>query len=441
MGGLSSVGSRHQLTAAFCYGQPTPPPSRPLHTLLNPSSPACLTPSFTPLSPSLPSPPFPSAAASSVCILIFNKIVLSTYRFNYPVLMTLFHMLVCIFVLSALRKGNLLAYASFDWGLARRAIPLSFCFVANIVVGMIALRNTDIPMFATLRRLTVAFVIINEYVLLSKKPTLIILTAVLVMIIGSLIGGWGDLHFDPVGYFFVILNNAITSLYLVYMKRTFNETKLQHDQIGVMYYNSLLAIPPLIAIALLNGEAARVIHFPYLGSPGFQLSFAISALMSFLMNYSIFWCTQVNSALTTSVTGQVKNVMSSFVSVFAFGVSATPALITGLSVGLSGSFLYALAMYRQDQKNKREKALKEKEDQQTMMAILEDDKRAVLDTAGEAREDASLGSDGEASNLTSPVSATLPLLQHQTSSAYHHLLVNEAAQSATAQVGGSYYSR
>ena len=37
-------------------------------------------------------------ATSSVCILIFNKIVLSSYRFNYPVLMTLFHMLVSVFV-------------------------------------------------------------------------------------------------------------------------------------------------------------------------------------------------------------------------------------------------------------------------------------------------------------------------------------------------------
>ena len=372
-----------------------------------------------------------------MCILIFNKIVLSTYRFNYPVLMTLFHMVVCIFVLSALRKGNLLAYASFDWALARRAIPLSFCFVANIVVGMIALRNTDIPMFATLRRLTVMFVIFNEYFLLAKKPTPIILTAVLVMIVGSLIGGWGDLHFDPLGYFFVILNNGITSLYLVYMKRTFNETKLQHDQFGVMYYNSLLAIPPLILIALFNGEASRVVHFPYLGSPGFQLSFAISALMSFLMNYSIFWCTQVNSALTTSVTGQVKNVLSSFVSVFAFGVSATPALISGLSVGLSGSFLYAFAMYRQDVRSKREKALKEKENAK-MMAILEDDDKRT-DTADEAREDASLGSD-EASELTSPVSATLPLA-HQAGSAYHHLLISEASQSAPSHGQPSGYYR
>lgn len=352
-----------------------------------------------------------------MCILIFNKIVLSTYRFNYPVLMTLFHMVVCVFVLSALRKGNLLSYSSFDWQLARRAIPLSFCFVANIVLGMMALRNTDIPMFATLRRLTVMFVICNEYFLLSKKPTLLIVMAVLVMIVGSLIGGWGDLHFDPLGYLFVILNNGMTALYLVWMKRTFNETKLQHDQFGVMYYNSLLAIPPLILIALLNGEAFRVIHFPYLSSPGFQLSFAISALMSFLMNYSIFWCTSVNSALTTSVTGQVKNVLSSFVSVFAFGVQATPALIGGLSVGLSGSFMYAFAMYQADQKGKREKALKMKEEEE--VARLEDD-------GGKEEDD---GVSGDMSQINTPTNAGL----EGGPSVYHHLLMNDPSASPAIQ--------
>jgi solute carrier family 35 protein len=354
-----------------------------------------------------------------VCILIFNKIVLSTYRFNFPVLMTLFHMLVCVFVLSALRKGNLLSYSSFDWSLARRAIPLSFCFVANIIIGMMALRNTDIPMFATLRRLTVMFVICNEYFLLNKKPTLLIVMAVLVMIVGSLIGGWGDLHFDPLGYFFVILNNCITALYLVWMKRTFNETKLQHDQFGVMYYNSLLAIPPLIIIALLNGESTRVLTFPYLSSPGFQLSFAISALMSFLMNYSIFWCTSLNSALTTSVTGQVKNVLSSFVSVFAFGVQATPALIGGLSVGLSGSFMYAFAMYQADQKAKREKAMKTKDKEEGVVTLEDEDVK---------EEEEGLIS-GDMSQVTSPTNAAL----EGEPSVYHHLLMNDPSASPATQ--------
>jgi hypothetical protein len=172
------------------------------------------------------------------------------------------------------------------------------------------------------------------------------------MILGSLIGGWGDLQFSAVGYFFVLLNNAVTALYLVGIKKAFLETRLEGDTFGVMYYNALCSIPALFIFSILNGELFHVHQFPHLHSLGFQLSFLISALISFGLNYSIFWCTKVNSALTTSVTGQVKNVLSSFVSIIAFGVHATNALMVGLSVGLLGSFLYAYAIYS-DSSNKK----------------------------------------------------------------------------------------
>ena len=370
-------------------------------------------------------------ALSSVCILIFNKIVLSSYRFNYPVLMTLFHMLVSVFVLSAARKGNLLSYTNFDRNLALRVFPLSLMFCANIVFGMYALRNTDIPMFATLRRLTVAVTVVLEFVVLAKRPQPMVLCAVLVMIVGSLIGGWGDLHYDPLGYFYVLLNNGITALYLVWMKRTCNETKLQHDQWGVMYYNSLLAVPVLVLFALFNGEAARVVSFPYLNSVGFQLSFAVSAIMSFLMNASTFWCTKVNSALTTSVTGQVKNVATSFISIVAFGVVATPALLTGLSVGLSGSFLYGFAMWQNGDKARREKAAdkeKEREKEQLEHGLISrqpDDEEEEADTDQADVE-------GESATHSSP-----PLHHHANNDS---VLLSSSASSNSYSMSGSSMS-
>lgn len=287
-----------------------------------------------------------SYALTSVAILIFNKIILSSYTFNYPVMMTLFHMLVCLLCLSLLKRVGLLQFSSFDRQLAFKALPLSICFVANIVVSMCALRMVNIPMFTTLRRLTVLCVIFNEALMLHKRPTMLISLSVFIMILGSLIGGWGDLAYDPVGYLLVLLNNAITAAYLVLIKRTIGDTCLKDDSHGIMYYNSLLAVPCLLIVALLNGEIWTIAQFPHLTSPYFQCAFVISALLSFAVNYTIFWCTKVNSALTTSVTGQVKNVLTSLVSMLAFTMHTTPMLLTGLCVGLCGSALYATAVYR-----------------------------------------------------------------------------------------------
>jgi hypothetical protein len=153
---------------------------------------------------------------------------------------------------------------------------------------------------------------------------------------------------DLFGYTMVLLNNLVTALNLVFIKKTLSDTKLAADTFGVLYYNSLISIPFLLALSVLSGEVGALRTYAHWSNTAFQASFLISALMSFLMNYSTYWCTEVNSALTTSVTGQVKNVLSSFVALSMFGMKATPLLVAGLTIGLLGSIMYAYAVHLQD---------------------------------------------------------------------------------------------
>jgi len=293
-----------------------------------------------------------SYALTSVLILLFNKVILTTYSFKFPFAMALSHMLVGLFLLHLLKSFKVINYSAFDPVLARKALPVSLCFIANVVLGMVALRGTNIPMFATLRRLTVMMVVLCEVIVLRKKQTGLTVTSVLIMVLGSFIGGWGDLQFDLYGYCMVLLNNLVTALNLVFIKKTLSDTKLAADTFGVLYYNSLISIPFLLVLSALSGELGALSTYPHWHNPSFQVSFLISALMSFLMNYSTYWCTEVNSALTTSVTGQVKNVLSSFAALSMFGMKATPMLVSGLTVGLIGSIMYAYAVHLQD-KTKR----------------------------------------------------------------------------------------
>ncbi len=58
-------------------------------------------------------------------------------------------MLVGLFLLHLLKSFKIISYSGFDSTLAKKALPVSLCFIANVVIGMVALRGTNIPMFAS----------------------------------------------------------------------------------------------------------------------------------------------------------------------------------------------------------------------------------------------------------------------------------------------------
>lgn len=90
-----------------------------------------------------------SYALTSVLILLFNKVILTTYSFKFPFTMALSHMVVGLILLQLLKSAKIIHYAGFDPTLARKALPVSLCFIANVVIGMVALKGTNIPMFAS----------------------------------------------------------------------------------------------------------------------------------------------------------------------------------------------------------------------------------------------------------------------------------------------------
>jgi hypothetical protein len=70
-------------------------------------------------------------------------------------------------------------------------------------------------MFTALRRLTILFVMVEEFFLLRITPSMRVVATVGVMFIGAAIAAWKDLTYDPVSYFYLFLTNLFTSLYTV----------------------------------------------------------------------------------------------------------------------------------------------------------------------------------------------------------------------------------
>uniref|UniRef100_A0A251L216 Sugar phosphate transporter domain-containing protein n=1 Tax=Manihot esculenta TaxID=3983 RepID=A0A251L216_MANES len=240
-----------------------------------------------------------SYMASAVLLVMFNKAALSSYRFPYANVITLLQL-----------------------------------------VTMESVRGINIPMYTTLRRTTVAFTMIVEYLLTGKKHSLLVVGSVGIIIFGAFIAGARDLSFDAYSYAIVFIANICTAIYLASISRIGKSSGL--NSFGLMWCNGVICAPILLVSTSIRGDLKAMMNFPYLLFPGFQVVMLLSCIMAFLINYYVFLNTTLNSALTQTICGNMKDLFTIGLGWLLFGGLPFDLLnIIGQSLGFFGSCLYA----------------------------------------------------------------------------------------------------
>lgn len=290
-------------------------------------------------------------AGSSLGAIFINKTCLTGYHFRYPLTLMLGQMGFAIGLLSIM---HVMGYHELPRAsgaqLGVLAVPTAL-FTSNVVVGLSALSLVNIPMFSAFRRLTLLFVMGAEYVFLNKTHSAGIMQAVVVMTIGAFISAVDDVTFSRLGYCLVFVNNVLTAAYLASIKRAMKET--QYDPLGLLYYTALMGFPLVASLLMMTGELGHVmVAFrtqPELSSTGFVVSLLLTATGAFAVNFSTSLCTHVTSPLTTSVAGQVKNVLQTVLGFFSWGFIPTRLNTIGLLVALAAQVWFAVLKFRERQ--------------------------------------------------------------------------------------------
>ena len=285
-------------------------------------------------------------AISSIWVIFANKIVLSTYQFPSVLAIALFQF---GFTTAALQIANIFGYVSLlpitTKGL-RTILPLSTCYLLNIVTGLSATQNLSLPMMVLLRRASILMTMVLERYMLHIQPSTTVQLSVGLMLGGAFVAALGDLSFNALGYVVIFFNDLFTALNGVILKRTSEEYK--KSSMTVLYLNSLLsALGVSIIILLVPGEIDRVRNFALWGNTAFIANLTFAATMGSVLNLAIFLCTSTNSALTTTVVGCLKNVLTSYLGMFVGGDYIFSWLsFLGINLSIAGSLVYANATFR-----------------------------------------------------------------------------------------------
>lgn len=273
-----------------------------------------------------------------------NKIVLTSYSYHFPNILMLAQVTVLSITLEVARRLGYSSMLEYTFERGKMFFIPSICFALHTTLALRALDDLSIPMYNVLRRLLPLTSLLFACCMLKKKPSLLVVIAIILVVVGCVIAGFGDLEFSVSAYCFALLSVVCQSFYLTYIQKTGVEKGL--STLTVLHTNSVNCVPVLFLYTILNKELLAALRFDGYNNAAFKASLLLDVGMGNILSYSLFLCTTMNSALTTSLVGVVKGVLTTIIGFFTFGgIPVTVLVLLGVFLNTFGGALYSYAKY------------------------------------------------------------------------------------------------
>lgn len=282
---------------------------------------------------------------ASFLITVVNKTVLTSWEFPSFLVLSIGQMLASILILGAGKRIGIITFSDFNRDIPRKLFPLPLIYSGNMMFGLGGTQALSLPMFTAIRRFSILMTMMLEFKVLGIRPTKPVQISVWCMVGGALLAASDDLSFNLHGYTYVMITNTLTAANGVFLKKKLDSMDI--GKYGIMFYNSLIMIVPVVFGAWLLGDLDAAYNYPHWQNPMFLIQFLLSCVMGFVLSYSILLCTQFNSALTTTIIGCLKNICVTYLGMFIGGDYLFSWLnCIGLNISIFGSLLYTYVTFR-----------------------------------------------------------------------------------------------
>lgn len=287
---------------------------------------------------------------SSVAIVVANKYVMDKLRFGFGSTLTLFHFL-CTSALLALSAHAFGLFAVKRCELAKVA-KLAAGGAGFVVLTNLSLQHNSIGFYQVMKVMTTPTIVLIEATLYGKHLENDLKLALAPVCIGVVVTTVTDFRLNAFGTVIAAAGVLVTSFYQIWsgaLQRTLQVSALQ-----LQYYTAPLSALFLVPfVPLFDNWRADAPHdagsiFAYRFTAHNVAVIALTGVLAFLVNVSIFMVIGRTSAVTYNVLGHAKTAFIITTDFLCFGRPFNAQNVVGIVLTMAGVIWYTnLKMQKQ----------------------------------------------------------------------------------------------
>ncbi|KAJ5861334.1 uncharacterized protein N7529_008644 [Penicillium soppii] len=280
----------------------------------------------------------------SSTVILFNKYLLHTLNFSYPIILTTWHLTFATIMTQILARTTTVLDGRKKVKMTGRVylraiVPIGVMFSLSLICGNMTYLYLSVAFIQMLKATTPVAVLLATWGMGLAPANMKVLANVSVIVIGVVIASIGELQFNMIGFLFQLGGIVFEATRLVMVQGLLSSADFKMDPMVSLYY-----FAPICAV--MNGAVALFLEFPRVTmnevyAVGVSV-LILNALVAFLLNVSVVFLIGKTSSLVMTLCGVLKDILLVAASMLIWQTPVTALQFFGYSVALMGLVWYKL---------------------------------------------------------------------------------------------------
>ncbi|KAI0181417.1 TPT-domain-containing protein [Hypoxylon sp. FL1284] len=282
----------------------------------------------------------------SSSVILFNKWILDTLEFRYPVVLTTYHLTFATIATQLMARYTSLLDGRKSVKMTGRVylraiVPIGLFFSLSLICGNLTYLYLSVAFIQMIKATTPVAVLLSSWAMGLAPPNMKQLANVSAIVIGVMIATFGEIRFVWIGFLYQLGGLLFEAIRLNLVQALLSSAEYKMDPLVSLYYFAPIC-------AAMNGLVALIWEVPRVSMAEVYhvglFTFFLNGLCAFLLNVSVVFLIGKTSAVVMTLCGVLKDVMLVIASMLIWGTPVSGLQAFGYTIALGGMVYYKLGI-------------------------------------------------------------------------------------------------